>query len=84
VTAGSGHTYQVILDNIASWTQARTAATAAGGHLVTITSSSEQQLVEGLIASASPPAEGGIWIGLIEAAEGVYVWDNGEVLSYTN
>ena len=77
-------TYQVIYNSEATWAEARAAAASMGGHLVTITSSAEQQAVEAAIAASHPPREGALWIGLRETTEGVYVWDNGESLSYMN
>src|SRR5688500_18331947 len=52
VFAGNGNTYDVIFDNEISHTEAADAATAAGGHLVSITSAAEQAFVESLLVSS--------------------------------
>ncbi|WP_461636689.1 PA14 domain-containing protein [Labilibaculum euxinus] len=49
----------------------------SGGHLVTITSQAENDFIDSKV--------GDIWIGLTDAAaEGTFVWCNGEAVSYTN
>lgn len=81
--AFNGHFYDVVVDQQASWDQAKAASAGLGGYLVAITSAEEQQFVESLLLSGGFPS-GGYWIGLREVTEGVYVWDNGEPLAYTH
>ena len=63
VSGPGGHSYDVVVDQNATWSQAKAAATATGGHLVTINSAAEQAFVEQLLTNASAPA-GEYWIGL--------------------
>ena len=63
VSGPGGHSYDVIIDQNATWSQARAAATATGGHLVRINSAAEQAFVEQLLTNANAPA-GEYWIGL--------------------
>jgi len=80
----NGHSYEVVIDTEATWEQAKAHAEALGGHLVTITSIEEQKFIENLLATSGAQT-GAYWIGLIETiTEGIYTWDNGESLSYTN
>jgi gliding motility-associated-like protein len=59
-----------------SWPDAKLAAEALGGHLATISSSTEDNLLLGL---------GSCWIGLSDqTTEGTFEWVTGEPLSYTN
>jgi hypothetical protein len=91
VTGPNGHSYDVIADPDASWSQANAAAAATGGHLVTITSATEQSFVEQLLVNANAPA-GSYWIGLAKTG-GVspgptsaadYGWTTGEPQTYQN
>ena len=57
------------------WPDARDAAISLGGHLVTISSVAENNLLSG----------GEAWIGLTdEAVEGTFAWVTGEPVTYTN
>jgi len=51
VTGANGHVYQYVPTDLTCWTEAQAAAQAAGGHLVTITSQAEQDLVTALTNS---------------------------------
>ena len=96
----NGHSYQVVVvpDGIA-WSDARDAAVASGGHLVTLTSEAENGFVHGLIAgeatawvsigTAPNQTTSGPWIGLFQApgsAEpaGGWGWVTGEPLGFAN
>ncbi|MEZ5340907.1 MAG: lectin-like protein [Acidimicrobiales bacterium] len=60
----------------------RAEAAAAGGHLVTITSASENEFIRSNFLG-----EGGssIWLGFTDAAsEGTFAWVTGEPFVYTN
>lgn len=84
---GNGNSYEAVVDSASSWTQASAAARAAGGHLATLTSASEDQFVSGLLTSAAVPT-GSYWIGLQRAGgpgDGTFrQWTTGEPLAYTN
>jgi len=77
-------TYKIVEDKTVTWDQAKESASAMGGHLVSITSAAEQQIIDNLLISSGVPS-GAYWIGLIETdIEGIYRWYNGEILDYTN
>ena len=83
-TEWEGHLYQIVVDDLVSWNDSEIAAEdQLGGYLATITSPEEQQFIEELLQGSASPS-GGYWIGLKEAQPDVYVWSNGEPLSYTN
>ena len=68
-----GHNYY-LSDAGTDWVSAQAAAVVAGGHLATISSAAENNLV----AAVVPGAGGFAWIGLSDAAvEGTYVWVDG-------
>lgn len=72
-----------------TWPEARATARRAGGYLVTITSSAENDFVFNNAAKDPSVPVGffdrGTWIGLNDAMqEGNFVWENGEAVSYTN
>ena len=72
----NGHSYYRSTGN-AFWTDARTACTNMGGHLVTVTTSAENNFIFGLWPSG--------WIGLTdELTEGTWRWVTGETYSYTS
>jgi hypothetical protein len=72
----NGHSYYRSTGN-AYWTDARTACTNMGGHLVTVTTSAENSFIFGLWPSG--------WIGLTdEITEGTWRWVTGETYSYTS
>jgi hypothetical protein len=65
--------YQFVYENV-TWDAANSAAMAAGGHLVTITSAKEYQRVRGMVGSDP------IWLGGTDSAqEGVWRWVDGGV-----
>lgn len=76
-----GHAYKAFTESI-TWEEAELACEALGGHLVTITSSGEQQFVNGLAEDRCNL----FWIGLRRSAgdpEG-WTWVTNEPLFYTN
>ncbi|MFX0183436.1 MAG: lectin-like protein [Candidatus Hodarchaeota archaeon] len=77
-TTFNGHEYQLI--NISkTWHEAKKDCEARGGHLVTITSSKENEFVSNLAGSFW------IWIGLTdELNEGDWQWVTGESVTYDN
>jgi hypothetical protein len=81
---GTGHEYEVVFDPAVSYADASAAATATGGHLVSITSPAEQAFVEGLLVGADAMT-GSYWIGLQREGTGVdFGWCTGEPLSFNN
>lgn len=81
-TVGNGNSYEVILDNSASWDAARAAAQASGGDLATIDSQGEQDFVESILADAA--VTGSYWFGIREVTEGVYEHVNGQSIGFAN
>jgi len=78
-TAFGGHAYYFCASN-KRFGEASDACEAMGGHLVTITSSDEDEFVHGLVTSGQD-----IWIGLTDKdSEGAFYWVNGESYTYTN
>lgn len=72
----NGHSYYRSTGS-ANWQTAKTNCANMGGHLVTITSSSEQSFIFNLWPSG--------WIGLTdEVTEGTWKWVTGETYSYSN
>lgn len=95
---GNGHRYEaIIVPGGISWEDARAAAEAQGGHLVTITSQAENDFVFSLIDEAQywqrlnvlGIQANGPWIGLhktdasLAAADG-WQWVTGENFAYSN
>lgn len=75
----SGSASYVVVEQSVTWTAARDAAAATGGHLVTLTTAAEDAFVRSLI----DPRD--YWIGLTdEAVEGTFEWVTGEAFSFTN
>ncbi len=75
----NGSRYFCSAENNHTWEQARILANAAGGHLAVICSQAENDfLQDGLLADFA-------WIGYTDgAAEGDFLWINGETCGYTN
>lgn len=77
----AGHTYEVY-DSELLWTEAKDIAEKLGGHLVTINSEDENNLVTGLIQNGK---KDGYWIGYSdEEEEGNFKWVTGEKTTYHN
>ncbi|MEI7658588.1 MAG: C-type lectin domain-containing protein, partial [Phycisphaerae bacterium] len=87
---GNGHWYDTLTwDRVTAWTEARDAATAAGGHLATIQSGSENDFVFALATARPVWTLGGVigpWIGLHTRRDCLdcYEWVTGEPLGFTN
>lgn len=86
---GTGNSYELILDSSANADAARDAATASGGHLVTITTPAEQSFVQQLLDDNDAPT-GSYWFGLHRVVDGnglgtnAFGWDTGEDYDYQN
>jgi hypothetical protein len=79
-----GHTYDLVENHSIDWTSANAAASATGGHLVTINSAAEQAFLEQLLATHNPAA-GEYWIGLTKTPGGQlsgYSWTSGAQTTY--
>lgn len=75
------HRY-LLLNDALYWGEAKKAAENMGGHLVTITSNEEQNVVQNLISGAGRPA---YFIGgTDEGSEGKFRWVTGESMTYSN
>ena len=77
IKPGNGHAYKKI--KCENWEDARTQAAAEGAYLVTINDEAEQKWLQTVFGSQPS------WIGLNDIEqEGVWRWDNGEPVAYTN
>ena len=92
---GNGHWYQLVVVGPIDWLEAKTAASQLGGHLVTITSQTEQAQVWSVVQSVpgrgeSPTRHWGPWIGGFQnrsspsysEPSGGWEWVNGEPWDY--
>jgi hypothetical protein len=79
------HSYDLILDNEASWPDAEADAASIGGRLATITSAAEQAFIKSLLINRAAPT-GAYWFGLeeIDDESNVFVPLNDETSSYNN
>lgn len=70
----------VLTDPGLNWIEAEAQANSLGGHLVAINSAEENDLLLTLFGGVEP-----FWIGLTDRdIEGVYVWTNGDPLTYSS
>lgn len=79
-----GHCY-ALTPHVSSWHKAEAEALAAGGHLVTINDTGEQQWLN----EAFPFEDGARWIGLYQTPGSAephsgWAWISGEPVAYTN
>lgn len=78
----NGHRYFLLEQD--TWTNSEAAATALGGHLVTINDQDENDWVYDTFASYGG-VQRNLWIGLNDTdQEGTFVWTSGEAVTYTN
>ncbi len=75
----NGHYYQVF-DESLDWFEAKKRCEDLGGHLVTITSKEEQQVVTNVLSTAN---RNSYWIGGYKT-DGAFEWITGEKMSYSN
>jgi len=82
ISTDSSHYY--ISENFTlSWAEANTLCNQTGGHMVTIHTQEENDLV--LAIQASEVSKPHAWIGFTdEVSEGNFVWVTGEPITYTN
>ena len=67
-----------------SWTEAEANAQKVGGHLATVSSSSENDFLFNTFGPSNTPDQEK-WIGLNDSkVEGVWEWSSGEPVNYTN
>jgi hypothetical protein len=77
--ANANHYY--VFDDLLHWAAAENLALSLGGHLVTINDAAENAWV----VSTLTVAGGTYWIGARDdALEGSFVWESGQLWSYTN
>jgi len=88
--SGNGHTYDIITGQTTiTWDEARSAAEAMGGHLVTITSAAENAFVTDLVVNYGSGNRERYWLGGyqintdVEPA-GNWAWVTGEDWVYSN
>ncbi len=74
------HSYMVF-DNGLTWSDARKYCESVGGHLATITSSSEQQLIEDLLKNKNKNC---YWLGGYKTENNSWEWITDEKFEYTN
>ncbi len=75
----NGHIYQLI-DKGLTWNEAKDYCEIRGGHLVTITSSEEQQFIESILQDTG---KNSYWLGATdEETEGLWQWITGEEWDY--
>ena len=79
-----GSTYDLVLDNESTWTEARDAAAASGGSLALISSAEEQSFVESLLVDRGAPT-GSYWFGIQDiTGQGMFRTLDDEPLTFTN
>jgi hypothetical protein len=76
----NGH-YYLRVDAGMTWTEAKAICESRGGHLVTVTSQAEQNLVQALIKDGT---QNQYWIGAYADENRVWHWVTNETWSYTN
>lgn len=72
-TEWNNHRYQILSEAL-TWEEARARCTALGGHLATITTQQEQNVITSLLASY----EGSYWLGAKADSAGWWQWITGE------
>ena len=79
----NGHYYHIFdMDNIKTWSDAKTFCESQGGYLATITSQEENDFLYNYIKSEGYSSA---YFGLTDSErEGAWVWSNGEEVSYIN
>ena len=83
-TEFNGHFYYVYnLDTVSTWNEAKQYCENQGGYLATITSPEENEFVYSYLKS-NFGYESAYFGFTDQDEEGIWVWDNGEVSSYTN
>jgi uncharacterized protein (TIGR02145 family) len=69
-------------NDVSTWQNAKSSCESTGGHLVTITSETENNIVFGIVPTLTPYSS---WIGLSDSiVEGDWFWITGEIYDYTN
>ena len=79
-TGSNGHRYQ-LFDSSMSWDEAKEYCESLGGHLATVTSAEEQEIIESLLANGT---RNSYWLGAKLDEERSWKWLNGEEFSYGN
>ena len=76
----NGHSYK-LFNNGMTWNEAKAYCEERGGHLVTVTDSSEQEFIQNLLADGS---KNSYWMGGYKNTDGSWKWITDENWSYTN
>ena len=76
----NGHTYRLI-DSGMTWTEAEAYCRKLGGHLATITSREEQDVIASLVLTGS---RNSYWLGGQKDSSGAWSWVDGSEWSYKN
>jgi hypothetical protein len=79
---GNNHAYELVLNDVISWSGARDAASASGGYLATETSAAEQQFINAVLTAADAPT-GQYWLGLRRVEGSPFGWDNGDAMMFS-
>ena len=87
-SGGNGHWYQVTQAGEIDWYESELFSIAKGGHLVSITSSAENEFVLGLFDESIFNGSRGPWIGGLQPGgssepDGGWSWSNGDVFDFT-
>ena len=77
----AAHEYKCY-ENAMTWEQAKAFCEKQGGHLVTITSETEQKIVESVVRAEGQ--KNNYWIGANREGNGAYTWVTGEASKYEN
>lgn len=87
VFPNNGHAYWMVgTGGPISWSDARSASLAVGGHLATASSQAEQDLLLSLLVGSSSSE---VWLGGVQPSgasepDGGWVWDDGETITLSN
>lgn len=77
----NGHTYYLVPSNM-TWSDAKRYCEEHGGHLATITSEKENQIVKNLVAGSDISY---VWLGATDSLnENTWIWVTNEEWKYTN
>ena len=78
----NGHYYYIYSDVVNNWEEAKSFCENLGGHLVTITSKEEQNIVENLLANKG--TKNNYWLGGYKDNDNKWKWITEEEFNFTN
>lgn len=79
-TTTDGHRYEIINTRV-TWEQAKDYCLERGGHLATVTSPDEYQMIVNLANKSERKV---LWLGAVKGADQSFKWVTGESVTYTN